>query len=113
MAKGNKTGGAKKGSIKTQTNAVKEAVLRVFHDVNGDSDQYLRDMAANDPKLFTALFSKMIPQEQAIEHTVNRVDLGAAMVDAQARVDSLTIDHEPLDTLTAEGSSMNTLSPVE
>jgi hypothetical protein len=96
MAKGFKSGGSKKGSRKHLTKSVKDAVIEVFHEVNGEDNNYLRDMAKNDPKLFAALFSKMIPA--AVEATVTHsVDLGSALITAQARLDA--IEHDPLDSV--------------
>ena len=72
-AKGSpKTGGRKKGSIATQTNEVKEAVLRVFNDLNA-ADEYLEEIAKSDPRLFLSLVAKLIPQasEVSIDHRVS------------------------------------------
>tara|TARA_R110002167_G_scaffold365406_1_gene589928 strand:+ start:4050 stop:4394 length:345 start_codon:yes stop_codon:yes gene_type:complete len=85
-----KTGGAKKGSIKTNTRAVKDAIRNVFYDRLGGED-YLEKLAKSDPALFTSLLAKLIPQEVAAEINVNHrtVDLGAAMREAGARLERL------------------------
>ena len=95
-AKRKKTGGATKGSVTLQTNAVKDAVLRVFNELNEDNDDFLYQLAEDDRKTFVALCMKLIPQEQEIEvkHTV---DLGAALIEAQARLNAVTIEHDPAD----------------
>ena len=97
-----KSGGQRKGGIKVQTVAVKEAVLRVFHDLN-TGDAYLRDVAETDKKLFLSLVARMIPvaSEVTLDQRVT-VNIGSAMRDAQARLESLgeavspVIDHAPL-----------------
>ena len=102
-----KTGGARKGSITTQTAEVKAAVLRVFEDVNA-SDKYLRGIAETDPKLFLSLVARLIPvaSEVTLDQRVT-VNIGSAMRDAQARLESSgaatppVIDHAPL-TLAGE-----------
>jgi hypothetical protein len=97
-----KSGGQKKGGIKVQTAAVKEAVLRVFHDLNA-GDAYLRGIAESDPKLFLSLVARLIPvaSEVTLDQRVT-VNIGSAMQDAQARLEGLgeavspVIDHAPL-----------------
>jgi len=93
-----KTGGQRKGGIKVQTVAVKEAVLRVFHDLNA-GDAYLRDVAETDKKLFLSLLARMIPQEanSTVEMTTNvTIDIGSAMREAQERLSAgMVIEHEP------------------
>ena len=96
-----KTGGITRGGIKVQTNAVKAAVLRVFEDIN-EGDKYLRDIAETDRPLFMSLVAKLVPTAINVDHSV-KTDLGAAMLEAQRRVDAhngtlLTIDEttEPL-----------------
>jgi hypothetical protein len=98
---GRKTGGRVKGSVQVQTKAVKEAVLRVFHRLN-EADDYLTDIAESDRRLFLSLLAKLIPAEQNITAevtTTHRIDLGAAMQEATARLAAaaapLTIDHAP------------------
>ena len=97
-----KTGGARKGSVTTQTAEVKAAVLRVFEDVNA-SDQYLRGIAETDPKLFLSLVARLIPV--ASEVTLDQrltISIGSAMREAQARLESSgtatppVIDYTPL-----------------
>jgi hypothetical protein len=81
---------------------VKAAVLRVFEDVNA-SDQYLRGIAETDPKLFLSLVARLIPvaSEVMLDQRVT-VNIGSAMIDAQARLESFgkavspVIDHAPL-----------------
>ena len=79
-----KVGGAVKGSIKTHTNAVKEAVLRVFEEVNKD-DTYLRALAVEDQRLFLSLLARLIPTAVDIEQKVT-LDLGAEMAAANERL---------------------------
>jgi hypothetical protein len=94
------SGGARVGSIKTHTKQVKAAVLRVFEEVN-QGDQYLRALALDDQRLFLSLLARLIPQEVAATVDVRHsVDLGAAMAEAQQRVDSMhdptpIIEHNP------------------
>ena len=80
-----KTGGAVKGSIRTQTKAVKEAVKTVFDDIN-QGGAYLRMISETQPNLFLSLVSKLIPNSVDLEIT-HKVDLSQAMIDAQARLD--------------------------
>ena len=97
-AKGSpKTGGRKKGSIVTQTNEVKEAVLRVFNDLNA-ADEYLEEIAKSDPRLFLSLVAKLIPQasEVSIDHRVS-VSIGDAMREAEQRMATVApkvIEHQ-------------------
>ena len=79
-----KTGGLQKGGVKLRTAAVKLAVLTVFEKVN-ESDEYLTDIAENDPKLFLSLLARLIPTESnaTVDLTQHHViDLGAAMREA-------------------------------
>lgn len=77
-------------------------MLRVFEDVNA-SDQYLRGIAETDPKLFLSLVARLIPvaSEVMLDQRVT-VNIGSAMIDAQARLESFgkavspVIDHAPL-----------------
>lgn len=82
-----KTGGAKKGSVKTQTRAVKDAIRNVFYDELG-GEKYLKKIAAKEPALFCSLLAKLIPQEIAAEINVNHhgLNLGLAMREAEARL---------------------------
>ena len=99
-----KGSGKKKGSLVTQTNEVKEAVLRVFNDLNA-ADEYLEEIAKSDPRLFLSLVAKLIPQstEVSIDHRVS-VDMGAAIREAEARIAAAPkiIEHSPTPTLTPE-----------
>jgi len=83
-----KVGGATKGSIKTHTNAVKEAVLRVFEEVNKD-DRYLKALAVEDQRLFLSLLARLIPTEVSVDQSVT-IDLGAAMKAADKRLASVS-----------------------
>ncbi len=90
-----KSGGAKKGSIKTNTQAVKDTIKQVFYDDLGGAN-YLRKVAQKDPSLFCSLLAKLIPQEVRQEISVNHsLDLGAAMAEANARL-ALSHDNAPL-----------------
>jgi len=98
-AKGSpKVGGAKKGSVKTHTIAVKEAVMRVFNEVN-ENDDYLHEIAVEDRKLFLSLLARLIPTQLDIEQKVT-FDLGAAMVQADAHVGLLSADATPVIDVT-------------
>jgi hypothetical protein len=81
-----KSGGKKRGAVTVQSEAVKEAVLRVFNNMN-DRDRYLEDIAENDPRLFLSLVARLIPvaQEVKVQQTIN-YDLGAAMAAANAQL---------------------------
>jgi hypothetical protein len=92
-----KTGGATKGSVKTQTLAVKAAVLRVFEDVNKD-DEYLYKLAEEDRPLFMSLVAKFIPTSTHADidiNSVHTVDLTEAFRLAQERIDALGPRDEP------------------
>lgn len=99
-----KTGGRKSDSIIVHSNEVKAAVLRVFNEVNA-SDDYLRDVAENDKRLFLSLLARMIPQESAVQMNVApSVSLGDAMREAQARLDQYqrdlpVVEHVPVATV--------------
>lgn len=91
-----KTGGAVKGSVKTNTIAVKAAILRVFNEVNQD-DEYLRDIAINDRHLFMSLVAKLFPTAVEVDVT-NTINLGDAMREAEARLNSqLLTPHNIID----------------
>ena len=85
-----KTGGAKKGSVKTQTKAVKDAIRNVFFDDLG-GEEYLRGIAKNDPSLFVSLLARLIPQEVRAEIDVRHsaIDLGKAMAEASERLEAM------------------------
>ena len=111
-AKGSpKTGGKKKGSIVTQTNEVKEAVLRVFNDLNA-ADEYLEAIGRDDPRLFLSLVAKLIPQvsEVSIDQRV-KIDMGAAIREAEARIAASPkiIEHDPTPTLTPDTLELSRL----
>ena len=81
-----KTGGAVKGSVKTNTIAVKAAILRVFNEVNKD-DEYLRDLALNDKHLFMSLGAKLFPTAVEVDMT-HKFDIVAIMEEAENRLNS-------------------------
>ncbi|MAH83536.1 MAG: hypothetical protein CBB68_04135 [Rhodospirillaceae bacterium TMED8] len=82
-----KTGGIQKGGRKYQTAAVKDAIVRVFHEVNKGDDRYLHSLAINEKKLFLDLVKRCVPQEMEIQtETKVTVDLGAAMAEAERRL---------------------------
>jgi len=102
-----KTGGRKPGSITVQSSRVKQAILTLFEELNGENgDAYLREVAASDPKLFLGLVAKILPSsvEQKIE-VEHKLDLGRAMREAEARVanyrPTTVIDHTPSHTFSA------------
>jgi hypothetical protein len=82
-----KTGGATKGAIIKRTLGVKDAILRVFEEANID-DEYLKNLANSEKKLFLGLLARIIPQSQElqVDQTVN-VNLGAAMAESAARLE--------------------------
>lgn len=84
-----KTGGATRGSIKTHTNEVKQAVLRVFNELN-EGDEYLRRLAVEDQRLFLSLLARLMPTAVDVE-IKHQIDLGAAMSEANARLEEQTI----------------------
>ena len=81
-----KSGGAKKGSIRTNSKAVKDAIREVFFDDLGGK-AYLRKIAKNDESLFVSLLAKLIPLEVRAELEISHnLDIGKAMEEASARV---------------------------
>jgi hypothetical protein len=88
-----KVGGATNGSIHVHSNEVKAAVLKIFAEVNED-DKFLREIAAENPKLFLSLLVKLIPSEVAIDHKVTAFDMGSMMAEATERLARMTA--EPL-----------------
>ena len=83
-----KIGGAQKGSIHVHTNAVREAVLRVFEEVN-ENDDYLKALAVDDQKLFLSLLARLIPSEVAVGHKVKHTfNMGGMMALAQSNLDN-------------------------
>jgi hypothetical protein len=96
-----KTGGITKGSVMKQTLAVRAAILRVFEDFN-KNDDYLKDLAENDRKLFLGLLARVIPQAQEIEVDQRvTIDLGAAMAEADKRAKEQAIaDQAAFDVIT-------------
>jgi hypothetical protein len=98
-----KSGGAIKGSIKTNTKHVKDTIRQVFYDDLGGA-KFLREIAKNDPALFCSLLAKLIPQEVRAEVDVNvrQIDLGAAMREADARLARMRLIDTQSDVLDAE-----------
>ncbi len=90
-----KTGGSITGSVKTHTIAVKEAVLKIFNEVNSDGN-YLREIAADDRKLFLSLLARLIPTEVAIEQKIS-FDLGAEMAAAHLRLNATASGQPVID----------------
>ena len=100
-----KTGGAVKGSVKTNTIAVKAAILRVFNEVN-KNDDYLRDIALNDKHLFMSLVAKLFPTAIDVDMTHN-IDMAAIMREAEARLNSqLPVSQNVID-VTPEDNAKN------
>jgi hypothetical protein len=85
-----KTGGATRGSVKTETLAVKEAVLKVFNEVNKDGE-YLHRLSDENPSLFVSLVARMIPtiSHSDINVSESKVDLTAAFTAAEQRIATL------------------------
>ena len=79
-ADGTKSGGRTKGTPNKATSAVKDAILRAFEKVGGET--YLETVAREDPKTFCTLLGKILPQEVKADVnakgriTVKRIDLG-------------------------------------
>jgi len=91
-----KVGGAKKGAIHVHTNAVREAVLRVFEEVN-ENDDYLKALALDDQKLFLSLLARLIPSEVAIDHKVSHAfNMGEMMEAAQSNLNRLEPSAAPV-----------------
>ena len=83
-----KTGGATKGAVIKQTLDVRAAILRVFEEFN-ENDDFLKDLAINDKKLFLGLLARVLPQAQEIEVDQKvTVNIGAAMDEASLRLKS-------------------------
>lgn len=61
MAKGEKTGGRKKGTPNKLNASVKEAITRAFDKVGGDA--YLVKVAEEDPRTFCTLLGKVLPMQ--------------------------------------------------
>ena len=80
-----KSGGAQKGSVHLHSQAVKNAVYEVFHGLGGK--RYLKKIAEENPPLFLSLLAKLLPTEvkAELDVKVQRFDLGAAMIEAEAR----------------------------
>ncbi len=62
-----KTGGRKRGTPNKTTVAVKDAILQAFDSVGGE--QYLVQVAENDPKTFCTLLARVLPSEIAVNVT--------------------------------------------
>jgi hypothetical protein len=98
-----KSGGAKKGSVKTNTRAVKDAIREVFFDDLGGK-KFLRKIAKDDPALFASLLAKLIPQEVRSEISINHtVDLGAAIEEANNRLAMSYQNSAPMVDITPKG----------
>jgi hypothetical protein len=99
-----KTGGATRGSVHLKTLAAKDDFLTVWEDTNADGQKALRALAKKDPAKFAEYILKLLPSTQEVDHSVSiNVDLGAALIDAQARLNA--IEHDPLADI---GSSIST-----
>lgn len=98
-----KTGGAVKGSVKTNTIAVKAAILRVFNEVN-KNDDYLRDLALNDKHLFMSLVAKLFPTAVEVDMT-HKFDIVAIMEEAEARLSSQLPPPQNVIDVTPEDSA--------
>jgi hypothetical protein len=100
-----KTGGARLGSITTQTKEVKAAILRVFQEVN-ENDGYLQALAIDDKRLFLSLLARLIPQEMTAQIEVTHsVNLAQAIQEADQRLEHPherqppVIEHNPTRTI--------------
>jgi hypothetical protein len=74
---------------------VKEAMLKSFHA--GGSQKWLTRLMFEHPAVYASLLGKLIPVEVAATVNHNLIDLGAAMIIAQKR-----IDHQPMVDITPE-----------
>ena len=61
MATGAKTGGRKKGTPNKLTANVKTALINAFEKAGGE--EYLLNVARDDPKTFCSLLGRIIPTE--------------------------------------------------
>ena len=78
-----------KGSKNKQTSqkAFKEQLEWAFDKVNVDG-AYLIGLAANEPKAFAGLLSKLMPSAHVIDTNVH-IDLGTALIDAGNRLQAM------------------------
>jgi hypothetical protein len=96
-AKGSeKTGGATRGSVHQKTLEVKDQVLNHWAKVNADG-KYVEKLSKENPSKYLDLVAKILPSTQEHDVSVTHVDLGAAMIDAQARLNA--IEHNPMDSV--------------
>ena len=87
---------------------VRDALLKAFH--RGGADRWLSRLMVEDVKSFCSLLSRCVPVEVAATINHNLVDLGAAMIEAQRRVDQPMIDVTPNGE--DDGSQIGTLADL-
>lgn len=87
-----------KGAIGAHNKNMKEALELAFTRSGGV--KYLERVAADDPKTFCGLLSKLIPTNINVD--VTTLSLGTAMLEASKRLDEFnarTIEHDPKPTI--------------
>jgi len=88
--------GSRKGIPNKITKDIKE-ILHVAFDKAGGCDYLVRQAEAN-PKAFMALLARCIPAQVALDVSV-RLDLGQALIDAEAnrqRISEQIVDMRPV-----------------
>ena len=80
----------------------KEQLIWAFNKVNRKGE-YLLDLAANEPRAFSSLLSRLLPSTVSLDTTIT-IDLGHALLDANDRVaaGSVTADSVPADSVPAD-----------
>lgn len=96
--------GRPKGSKNKNTNEIREAIAKAFHNVNRKG--YLEDMAYKQPAAFMGLVAKVIPNEVKLDVSHN-INLGDAMIQAAERLKALQHDDATLIDVTPEPASEN------
>ena len=82
--------GSRKGVPNKLTAAIKDKLEHAFNTVNGPANAGLIALAADHPAIFYGLVSKLIPVQASVAlHLGGGIDLGAAMLQAQQRVERL------------------------
>ena len=93
----------------------KEQLIWAFNKVNRKGE-YLLDLAANEPRAFSSLLSRLLPSTVSLDTTIT-IDLGHALLDANDRLktmrdvtpkrlefaaDSVAADSVAADSVTAD-----------
>ena len=77
----------KLGALGRRTVAVRDRIEHAFNVVNGPQNAGLIQLAAEHPAIFYGMVAKLIPQQATLAVTHAMIDLGAAMQEAQARLE--------------------------